>query len=89
MREAGIEKFAKVPLCFKCEFWFLKEGELRKCDLKNLVATIEDCLGRDGGKSPRYPDGILIYDDRWIDRYEDTERFVGPHYQVTFNVREL
>ena len=89
MLEHGIERFGKVRLQLKVELWFLTEAERRKCDLKNQIATIEDCLGRDYGKDPRYPDGILIYDDKWIDRIEETERLIGPHRQTVFEIREL
>ena len=89
LRENGIERFGKVRLQLKVELWFLSEAERRKCDLKNQIATIEDCLGRDYGKDPRYPDGILIYDDKWIDRIEETERLIGPHRQIVFEIREL
>jgi len=78
MYQKGIEKFPAVRLQLKIEMWFLTEAERRKCDLKNQLATIEDCLN-----------DILIVDDKWIDRFEDTERLIGPHRQTVFEIREL
>ncbi len=77
MKQQGIEKFPKVPLWIKADFYFASPVELLGVDIDNAIKGILDSCNR-----------ILIPDDRWIISAECRKRYDGPE-KVIFAIGEL
>lgn len=81
MLQQGIEKFRKVPLCIKVDFYFAhpEEALSRPSDIDNLLKGVLDSCN-----------GILIPDDRYVISAECKKRCITARVdQVIFAIGEL